>query len=87
MVGGLAAIGYHVQQTAAEAEARQSDRTSTAKAAILARFAEMRKKAAAGFTVQPSTHFAEVSTISLDMIKNEACVHLGHDGRHGHAPA
>ncbi|HYP91468.1 MAG TPA: hypothetical protein VEQ59_25045, partial [Polyangiaceae bacterium] len=41
------------------------------------RFAEMREKQGCNrILVQPSTHLKESSTISLDMIKNDACVHV-----------
>lgn len=75
--GGLLAIGYHAQQEEAAAKARAADPQVNGQALMLARFAEMREKLKCDrILVQPSTHVNEASTISLDMIKNDACVHV-----------
>ena len=75
--GSCIAIGIYANKEEAAAKARAQDPKVNGQAAVLARFDEMRKKQGCNrILVQPSTHLKEASTISLDMIKNDACVHI-----------
>ncbi len=77
MLGSCIAIGYYSSREEEEAKARAQDPKINGHAAVLARFDEMRKKQGCSrILVQPSTHLKETSTVSLDMIKNDACVHI-----------
>jgi hypothetical protein len=75
--GSCLAIGVHAQREEAEEKARAADPKVNGQAALLARFDEMRLKQGCNrILVQPSTHVKEASRISLDMVKNDACVHI-----------
>ncbi|MDF3068843.1 MAG: hypothetical protein K0R38_4444 [Polyangiaceae bacterium] len=75
--GSCLAIGFHAQQKEEEEKARRMDPKVNGQAAMLARFEEMRQKQGCSrILVQPSTHSNEASRISLDMVKNDACVHV-----------
>jgi hypothetical protein len=77
LFGSCLAIGFHAQKEEEEAKARAADPNVNGQALMLARFAEMREKLGCNrILIQPSTHVKETSTISLDMIKNDACVHV-----------
>jgi hypothetical protein len=77
LFGSCLAIGFHAQKAEAEAKARAADPKINGQTLMLARFAEMREKLGCNrILVQPSTHVNEASSISLDMIKNDACVHV-----------
>lgn len=77
LFGGCIALGIYAQREEEEAKARALDPKVNGQAALLARFAEMREKQGCSrILVQPSTHTKEASSISLDMIKNDACVHI-----------
>lgn len=77
LFGSCIALGYYTTQQEAEAKARAQDPKVNGQAALLARFDEMRKnQGCSRILVQPSTHLKETSKISLDMIKNDACVHI-----------
>jgi hypothetical protein len=75
--GSCIAIGIYANKEEEAAKARAQDPKLNGQAALLARFDEMRKKQGCNrILVQPSTHVKETSTISLDMVKNDACVHV-----------
>lgn len=75
--GSCLAIGVYAQREEDEAKARAVDPKVNGQAALLARFDEMRAaQGCSRILVQPSTHVKEVSRISLDMVKNDACVHI-----------
>jgi hypothetical protein len=77
LFGSCLAIGFHAQREEAEAKARAADPKVNGQALMLMRFAEMREKLGCNrILVQPTTHMKEASTISLDMIKNDSCVHV-----------
>lgn len=77
LFGSCLAIGYYAQQQEKEAKARAADPKVNGQAAMLARFDEMRaKQGCSRILVQPSTHVAEANRIALNMIKNDACVHV-----------
>jgi hypothetical protein len=77
LFGGCIALGMYAQKEEEQAKARAQDPQVNGQAALLARFADMREKQGCNrILVQPSTHVKEQSTISLDMIKNDACVHI-----------
>ncbi|HXK16456.1 MAG TPA: hypothetical protein VNG33_01530, partial [Polyangiaceae bacterium] len=76
MIGGLIALGYYAQQEEADAKARAQDPKVNGHALMLAHLAQMQKRGCSRILIQPSTHVKETSTISLDMIKNDACVHI-----------
>jgi hypothetical protein len=73
---GLMALGFHVQQEEAAEKARAQDPKLNGHAAMLAKLAELSAKGCKRILVQPSTHVKETSSISLDMVKNDACVQL-----------
>lgn len=75
--GGLIMLGMSVEKDEAAAKARAQDPKLNGQSALLARFAEMKEKqGCARILVQPTTKLKEASTISLDMIKNDHCVHV-----------
>ena len=77
LFGSCMAIGVYANREEAEAKARAQDPKVNGQAALLARLAELRQKQGCSrILVQPATRWKEVSTISLDMIKNDACVHI-----------
>jgi hypothetical protein len=77
LFGGCVALGIYSNNEEAEAKARAQDPKVNGQAAILARLAELRQKQGCSrILVQPSTHVKESSTISLEMIKNDSCVHI-----------
>jgi hypothetical protein len=76
-VGSCVALGLRAKHEEEAAKARAVDPKINGQSLLLARFAEMREKLKCDrILVQPSTHVKETSTISLDMIKNDACVHV-----------
>jgi hypothetical protein len=77
LFGSCIAIGIYANKDEAEAKARAQDPKVNGQAALLARLTEMRQKQGCSrILVQPATHLKDTSTISLDMIKNDACVHI-----------
>ena len=76
LVGSCVALGYYAQKDEAEAKARAQDPKINGHAAMLEHLAQLQKKGCSRILIQPSTHVKETSTISLDMIKNDACVHI-----------
>jgi len=77
LIGSCLAIGFHEKQREAAEKARAADPNVNGQTLLLARFAEMRDKLKCDrILVQPSTHVNETSVIGLDMIKNDACVHV-----------
>src|SRR4051812_18494512 len=76
LFGSCIALGIYAQKDEAEAKARAQDPKINGHAAMLARLAELQKKGCARILIQPSTKLKETSTVSLDMIKNDACVHI-----------
>jgi hypothetical protein len=77
LFGSCMAIGIYAQNQETEQKARAADPKVNGQTLLLARFAEMREKQGCSrILIQPSTHSKEPSTISLDMIKNDACVHI-----------
>ena len=75
--GSCMAIGIYAQKEEAEAKARAQDPKVNGQTAMLAVFAVMREKRGCDrILVQPSTHVKEASSITLDMIKNNSCVHI-----------
>jgi hypothetical protein len=77
LFGGCMALGIYAQREEEQAKARAQDPKVNGQAALLARMAEMREKQGCNrILVQPSTHVKEASRLSLDMIKNDACVHI-----------
>lgn len=74
---GLLAIGYNASKDEEAAKARAQDPKLNGNAALLERFAQMREKQGCSrILTQPSMHFKEPHTISLDMVKNDHCVHV-----------
>lgn len=74
---GLLAIGYNASKEEEAAKARAQDPKLNGQNAVLARFAEMREKQGCNrILTQPGMHFKEPHTISLDMVKNDHCVHV-----------
>jgi hypothetical protein len=77
MFGGCLALGIHAKREEEAAKAKRTDPKQNGQAAMLARFDEMRRKQGCQrILVQPATHAAEGSRISLDMVKLDACVHI-----------
>jgi hypothetical protein len=77
LFGSCLAIGFYASQQEEEEKARAADPKVNGQAALLARMAEMREKQGCSrILVQPRTHVKETSHISLDMIKNDLCVHV-----------
>ena len=77
LFGSCLAIGFYAQKNEDEAKARAADPKVNGQALLLARCAEMRERLGCKrILAQPSTHLKETSTISLDMVKNDACVHI-----------
>jgi len=77
LFGGCVALGLHAKRQEHEEQAKRADPKRNGQAAMLARFDEMRAKQGCNrILVQPTTHVAEGSRISLDMIKLDACVHV-----------
>jgi len=76
VVGGLIGLGFYAEQQEAEAKARAQDPKVNGHALMLEHLAQMQKRGCSRILVQPSTHVKETSRISLDMVKNDACVHI-----------
>jgi len=77
LFGSCIAIGIYANNEEAEAKARAQDPKVNGQTAILARLDELRQKhGCSRILVQPTTHVKETSRISLDMIKNDSCVHI-----------
>jgi DNA-directed RNA polymerase subunit RPC12/RpoP len=76
LIGSCIAIGMYAQKDEAEAKARAQDPKINGHAAILARLAELQKKGCSRILIQPAMKVKETSKISLDMIKNDSCVHI-----------
>jgi hypothetical protein len=77
LFGSCIAIGIYANNEEAEAKARAQDPKVNGQTALLARIAEMKQKQGCNrILVQPATKVKETSTIALDMIKNDACVHI-----------
>jgi len=77
LFGSCIALGIYASNEEAEAKARAQDPKVNGQAALLARMTEMQQKQGCKrILVQPSTHQKDVSTVSLDMVKDDACVHI-----------
>jgi hypothetical protein len=77
MLGTCVAIGVQVENEEEAAKKRAADPNVNGHAAILALMEKMKKeKGCDRILVQPSTHHKEAGTVSLDMIKDDACVHI-----------
>lgn len=77
LFGSCLAIGFHAQQTEEAEKARAADPKVNGQAALLARMAEMRAKQGCNrILVQPATFTKQTSTVGLDMVKNDHCVHI-----------
>jgi hypothetical protein len=77
LFGSCIALGVYANNEEAEAKARAQDPKVNGQAAIVARLDELRtKQGCSRILIQPRTHVKEASTISLDMIKNDSCVHI-----------
>ena len=77
LFGSCIAIGVYANNEEAEAKARAQDPKVNGQAALVARLEELRtKQGCSRILIQPRTHVKEASTVSLDMIKNDSCVHI-----------
>jgi hypothetical protein len=77
LFGGCIALGIYANNEEAEAKARAQDPKLNGQAALVARLDELRaKQGCSRILIQPRTHAKESSTISLDMVKNDSCVHI-----------
>jgi hypothetical protein len=77
MIGSCVALGVYAKRQEEEEKARAQDPKQNGQALMLARFAEMREKLGCKrILVQPTTHVKQTGSVSLDMIKNDACVHV-----------
>jgi hypothetical protein len=76
MAGGCVALVFYSQNEEAAEKARAQDPKVNGHTAMLAKLAQMNTTGCKRILVQPSTHLKEESSISLDMIKNDACVHI-----------
>ena len=77
LIGSCVALGVYASSKEDEAKARAKDPKVSGYAGVLARVTEMQaKQGCQRIIVQPKTFSAEASTLSLDMVKNDFCVHL-----------
>lgn len=77
LAGSCVAVALHARGQEEEAQARRVDPKLNGQTAMLAHFEDMRAKRGCNrILVQPTTHVGKPGRISLDMIKNEACVHV-----------
>ncbi len=77
MLGTCVAIGVQAQNEEDDAKKRAADPGVNGHSAILALIEKMKKeKGCDGILVQPTTHRKEAGNVSLDMIKDDACVHI-----------
>ncbi len=77
LFGSCLAIGYYATKSEEEEQARAADPKLNGQAALLARMAELREKQGCSrILVQPRTHAKETSSVALDMVKNDHCVHV-----------
>lgn len=77
LIGSCVALGVYASSKEDEAKALAKDPTVNGYAAMLARVAEMQTKGGCKrILIQPKTFVGEGSPLSLDMVKNDHCVHL-----------
>jgi DNA-directed RNA polymerase subunit RPC12/RpoP len=75
-LGSCVAFGLYLERQEEAEKLRAQDPKLNGQAALLARFEQMRSQGCSRILVQPSTHSQEPSTISLDMIAGNQCVHV-----------
>ncbi|HYJ08723.1 MAG TPA: hypothetical protein VEX18_06930 [Polyangiaceae bacterium] len=74
---GLLAIGHYASKDEEAEKARAQDPKLNGQSSMLERFAQMREKQGCNrILTQPTMHFKEPHTISLEMVKNDHCVHV-----------
>ena len=77
LIGSCVALGVYASSKEDEAKALAKDPTASGYAAVLARVKEMQaKQGCQRIIIQPKTFSAEASTLSIDMVKNDFCVHV-----------
>ena len=76
LFGSCIALGIYAKKDEDEAKARAHNPKINGHAAMLARLSELQKKGCSRILIQPSMKVKETSTVSLDMIKNDSCVHI-----------
>jgi hypothetical protein len=77
LFGSCIAIGIYATNEEEAAKARAQDPRINGQTALVARLTEMQKKqGCTRILVQPSVHQKDASTVPLDMIKGDACVHI-----------
>lgn len=77
MFGTCVAIGVQATNEEDDAKKRAADPNVNGHSAILALLEKMKKeKGCDRILVQPTTHRKEAGNVSLDMIKDDACVHV-----------
>jgi hypothetical protein len=77
LVGSCIGLGYYASREQEAAAARAKDPSLNGYNAVLARVTEMQiKQGCKRILVQPKMHVSEASTVSLDMVKGDQCVHI-----------
>lgn len=74
--GSCVAFGLYLNEQEEAEKLRAQDPNLNGQAAVLVRFEQLRAQGCSRILVQPSTHTKEASTISLDMIAGNQCVHI-----------
>jgi hypothetical protein len=77
LVGSCIGLGYYASREKEAADALAKDPTLNGYNAVLLRVAELQtKQGCKRILVQPKMHVSEASTVSLEMIKGDQCVHV-----------
>jgi hypothetical protein len=77
LVGSCIGLGYYANREKEAADALAKDPTLNGYNAVLVRVVELQtKQGCKRILVQPKMHVSETSTLSLDMIKGDQCVHV-----------
>jgi hypothetical protein len=77
LVGSCIGLGYYASKEKEAADALAKDPKLNGYNAVLARVREMQERhGCKRILVQPKMHVSEASTVSLDMIKGDQCVHI-----------
>jgi hypothetical protein len=77
LIGSCVALGVYASSQEDAAKALAKDPQASGYAAVLARVTEMQgKQGCKRIIIQPKTFSGEASTLSLDMVKNDFCVHV-----------
>lgn len=77
LFGSCIAVGVYANNEEAQAKARAQDPKVNGQAVLLARLEQLKQQQGCSrILVQPATHLKDVSSIRLDMVKNDACVHI-----------